>query len=204
MDLSPEQLEELSTVLQKFPESEREQKKQEIIEQLEEQQAQPQQCPFCLMVQKQIKTSNVYEDEDFLAVLEINPANLGHIILFPKKHIQTLTELMEVEQQQFYEIARKLNVSLLKLFEGSSIVFSSGKVTGVKFQHLMFNIMPRIAGDQIFLTWKPKKTSPEELELIQKKIIENIPVKQIEEKPAEPLNPESLKASFERLMKRKA
>ncbi len=203
MDLSPEQLDELNSVLQKLPESEREQKKQEILENLEEQQSQPQQCPFCLMVQKQIKTSNVYEDENFLAVLEINPANPGHMILFPKKHIQTLIELTELEQQQFYEIARKLNVSLLKLFEGSSIVFSSGKVTGVRLQHLMFNLMPRLKGDEVFLTWKPKKTSPEELELIQKKIIENIPIKKAEEKPQEPLNPDILKASFERLMKRK-
>lgn len=204
IDFTPEQLEELNQVLQQFPEHEREEKKQQIMQQLEQQQSQPQQCPFCLMAEGKIKTTNVYEDDLFLGVLEINPANPGHTLLIPKKHITNVTELTLEEQQQFYDIARKLNSSVLQFSEGSSIVLSSGKVTGVKFPHLMFNIIPRVAGDEVFLTWKPKKVTDEELSKFQKLIMENFPKKQepvVEQKP--PLDASKLKEAFERMQKRK-
>lgn len=202
VEFTPEQLEQLEQVLEQFPEQEREEKKQQLITQIESQQSPPQQCPFCLMVEGKIKTTNVYDDSIFLAVLEINPANPGHIILFPKKHVTNLTELSIEEQEKFFDAARKLDASVLKFSEGSSIVLSSGKVTGVKFPHLIFNIIPRISGDEVFLTWKSKKVTEEEISKFQKLIIENIPLKIEIVKPSEPINPNDLKQAFERLSKR--
>ena len=202
VDFTPEQLEELNEVLKQFPEHEREEKKQEIIAQFESQQNQPQQCPFCLMVEGKIKTTNVYEDQDFLAILEINPANPGHTLLFPKKHVTTLTDLSFDEQESFFSITRKIDAAMLNFSEGSSVTLSSGKVTGVKYPHLIFNVIPRVTGDEVFLTWKSKKATEEDLAKYQRMIVENIPKKIIEVQKAAPIDPDSLKEAFARLSKR--
>jgi histidine triad (HIT) family protein len=201
VDLSREQLEELNMILEKFPEEEREDRKQELLQQLEKPQ-----CPFCLMSQSQIKTTNVYEDQHFMAVLEINPANPGHILLFPKQHVESLAQLSGEEQEKFFQVAKKLSLSVQQFSEGVSVVISSGAVTGVKFPHLMFNIMPRVKGDEVFLTWKPKKVSESDLKKFQEKILENMPKEKKVEVPktAEELEKrkEFLKKSFARLKKR--
>lgn len=49
-------------------------------------------CIFCKIVAKQIPASVVYEDDDFLAFKDINPAAAVHILLIPKQHIPTLSD----------------------------------------------------------------------------------------------------------------
>lgn len=49
-------------------------------------------CIFCKIVAKQIPSSVVYEDDEFLAFKDINPAAPVHILLIPKQHIPSLAE----------------------------------------------------------------------------------------------------------------
>src|SRR3989344_1601038 len=63
----------------------------EQIEYLKQQQAP--QCPFCLIAENKIKSKKIYEDNDIIAVLDINPANPGHTIVFPKTHYQILAQI---------------------------------------------------------------------------------------------------------------
>jgi len=52
-------------------------------------------CIFCKIAAKQIPSAAVYEDEDFLAFKDINPAAPVHILIIPKKHIGTLSDTGE-------------------------------------------------------------------------------------------------------------
>ncbi len=50
-------------------------------------------CLFCKIAAKQIPSSIVYEDEDFLAFKDIYPAAPVHILIIPKQHIATLSDV---------------------------------------------------------------------------------------------------------------
>ncbi|MCU6435109.1 histidine triad nucleotide-binding protein [Undibacterium sp. Jales W-56] len=49
-------------------------------------------CIFCKIVAKQIPSSVVYEDEEFLAFKDIHPAAPVHFLIIPKQHVETLSD----------------------------------------------------------------------------------------------------------------
>lgn len=49
-------------------------------------------CVFCKIVAGEIPSAKVYEDDDFLAFRDINPAAPTHILVIPKRHIARLSE----------------------------------------------------------------------------------------------------------------
>ena len=55
-------------------------------------------CVFCKIINKEIDSSIVFEDDDVLAINDINPLAPVHILLMPKKHIANLDDMQESDQ----------------------------------------------------------------------------------------------------------
>ena len=183
--LSDEQLKEIEEYVASLPESEREGKLKEIEKQLQE----TPQCPFCLMVENKIKTTRVYEDPNFIAVLEINPANPGHTLLFTKRHIKNFASMNNEETEEIAKVIKKLESAILTISGSANLLISDGVDSGNRFDHFFVNFIPRKKQDQVAITWKPNKSDEKELEKIQVKILESIP----KEKPKEPEPPKEFK-----------
>lgn len=60
-------------------------------------------CVFCKIINGEIPSEKVYEDEDVLAFKDINPCAPIHILVIPKKHIGSLVELEGID----YGLIRK-------------------------------------------------------------------------------------------------
>ena len=52
-------------------------------------------CIFCKIINKEIPSTIVYEDEKVIAFNDVNPAAPIHILVIPKKHIETLLDVSE-------------------------------------------------------------------------------------------------------------
>ena len=194
--LTEQQLAQIQEYLKSLPEEERETKAKEIMSQFEEQEPQ---CPFCLMSEGKIKTTRLYEDENFIAVLEINPANKGHTIIFTKRHIKSYSQLNEQETESLTKIIKKISIALSMMAEGVNVLESEGKTAGQRFDHFTINIIPRTKDDQVKIIWQPQKSSESDLEKVKQEIIENIP----KEKPKEvPVDEEKIKKHFTKIKKR--
>ena len=50
-------------------------------------------CLFCKIVKGEIPSYKVYEDENTLAFLDINPEGLGHTLVVPKKHFNNYEDI---------------------------------------------------------------------------------------------------------------
>ena len=88
MALKPESIKIIQDELRGLSEEQQQKKFQEIIKKLPPEEAkelQKQQCLFCSIASGKIKGHVIFEDLHFKAVLDINPANPGHVILFPKE-----------------------------------------------------------------------------------------------------------------------
>jgi len=68
----------------------------------------PPQCPFCLIAEGKIETNVIYSDDKFLGVLDINPANPGHVLLFPKVHYTNLNDMSDELTSRMFIIAKNL------------------------------------------------------------------------------------------------
>ncbi len=180
--LTKEQLAQIEEYVKSLPEEEREEKLREVISEFEQESPQ---CPFCLMSESKIQTTKIYEDSNFLAVLEINPANPGHTLLFPKRHIKSISEFNEQETEDLAKILKKVTKAVSALSDGVSLLSSDTKASGNRFEHFTINIIPRKNKDEVKLSWPQNPSKPEELEKIKQKIVENFPVEKPKENPVD-------------------
>ncbi len=148
----------------------------EQIEFLKQQQkgSSGQQCPFCLIAEGKLDSKKVYEDQFFMAVLDINPASLGHVILFPKKHYQLLFQMSPEEISHMFNVAAELSKAVFEAVgaEGTNILISLGAVAGQRVPHVVVNIIPRKAGDGVDFDWQHVQVSEEEMNSVFAKISE--------------------------------
>ena len=63
-------------------------------------------CIFCKIIKGEIPSSKVYEDEDILAFNDINPAAPIHVLVIPKKHIDSLAEMEDGDEKIVGKINR--------------------------------------------------------------------------------------------------
>jgi len=148
---------------------------------------QRQNCPFCLIAKGQIPAKKVYEDDKCLAVLDINPANAGHIILFPKEHVFLMPQMKEDLVSYLAAIAKKLSQSILKAFkdkkvEGTNIFIANGAAAGQKAPHVLIHIIPRFDNDGLINFRLPKRKMAEQDMISIQKIIASKTAAPAEEK----------------------
>ncbi len=71
-------------------------------------------CIFCKIVNKEIPAHIVYEDDVFLAFLDINPRGPGHALVIPKKHYRWVWDVPNIGQ--YFEIVQKIALAEQKAF----------------------------------------------------------------------------------------
>ena len=142
-------------------------------------------CPFCAISKKELKSFVVYEDESVMGVLDINPANKGHVLLFPLGHVETLLDLKEIEH--IFSVAKKLNEAIVKGLnvKGTNIFIANGRVAGQLTPHFVIHIIPREENDGINFVWGAKKLSEEEMEQTRKLISSNVKEEIVEKEKVE-------------------
>lgn len=101
-------------------------------------------CIFCKIVQKEASSSIVYEDEKVIAFMSIQPINVGHTLVVPKKHYENIYEIPEDEVAYLYRIVKKLSHAVRKAIkaEGIRIVQNNGEAAGQVIFHLHVHIIP--------------------------------------------------------------
>ncbi|EHP86141.1 HIT family protein [Methanotorris formicicus] len=105
-------------------------------------------CIFCKIVSKEIPAKIIYEDEDTMAFLDINPRNRGHTLVIPKKHYETLDEMPDEEMAKLMKTIKKVIEILKPLnFDGYNIVNNNKPVAGQEVPHVHFHIIPRYQND---------------------------------------------------------
>lgn len=110
-------------------------------------------CIFCQIVGGKVPAKQVYTDERCIAILDINPAAPGHVLLLPKKHVPILPMLGNDELVHLAKIAQELIRSQKKALLKSSVTLfvASGQVAGQQSGHFLLQLIPREAGDNLGL-----------------------------------------------------
>jgi len=112
-------------------------------------------CIFCKIAKGEIPSHKVYEDEDFLAFLDIAPASLGHTLIIPKRHADNLYALDAVSAARLIPLAQKLaeKVKTATGCAGVNLLQNNGEAAGQTVHHFHLHIIPRMAGDGVLPVW---------------------------------------------------
>jgi len=108
-------------------------------------------CIFCAVAAGEAPAIRIYEDEDYLAILDIRPFTRGHTLVIPKRHTvdltdtppQTLAQMITIGQR----IARAARAS--ELADATNIGVNDGPAAFQSVPHIHLHVLPRRNGDKL-------------------------------------------------------
>ena len=101
-------------------------------------------CLFCKIIKGEIPSTKVYEDEDILAFNDINPAAPIHILVIPKKHIESLAHMQKEDEAivgKIYGVINKIAEEKGFKDNGYRVIVNCGKDAGQEVMHLHFHVL---------------------------------------------------------------
>lgn len=110
-------------------------------------------CIFCKIVEGEIPSYKIYEDENVLAFLDITQGTKGHTLVIPKKHVKNVYELDEKTASDIFKVVPKIANALKKAFNpiGLNIVQNNDKPLQSVF-HFHIHLIPRYENDQMVIS----------------------------------------------------
>ena len=102
-------------------------------------------CIFCKIAQKEIPSNFVYEDESVVAFRDLEPQAPVHVLVIPKKHIESLLAaapedkalIAHITCEVIPQLARKLGIA----DQGFRVVANTGDEGGQTVKHLHFHLL---------------------------------------------------------------
>lgn len=102
-------------------------------------------CLFCKIIAGEIPSYKVYEDDNFLAFLDIHPQSPGHVQVIPKEHYRWVWDVANAGE--YFEVAKKVALAQQKAFNTEHI---HSKIDGADVPHAHIWVFPdpKISGDK--------------------------------------------------------
>ena len=106
-------------------------------------------CLFCKIINKEINAEFVYEDDNVVAFLDINPVNPGHVLVVPKIHVEQLHDLEDEYILPVMQVIKKIMKALLaqENVDGINIGQNNYPAAGQVIPHVHFHVIPRKTND---------------------------------------------------------
>ena len=106
-------------------------------------------CIFCKIVAGEIPASKVYDDDHFLAFLDISQVTPGHTLVIPKKHARNLLEMTPDETADLFNVVSTVTkkVESATQPQGMNIISNMEEIAGQSVFHTHVHILPRYSQD---------------------------------------------------------
>lgn len=116
-------------------------------------------CIFCKIVNNEIPSYKIYEDDLVYAFLDISPASKGHVLVIPKKHFKDIFEIEENYLERIVVVGQKiakkmkevLNIDAVNLFQASGVHAEQSVF------HFHLHVIPREKDDTLCFSQSVKR-----------------------------------------------
>jgi histidine triad (HIT) family protein len=118
---------------------------------------QMEECVFCKIIKKELSSYSVFEDENYIAFLDIRPMNPGHSLVVPKQHHRWVWDVPEIGR--YFETVTRIAKALQKTMKTEWI---AADVAGMGVAHAHVHLVPRFPedGHGEFINSRNVKTIP--------------------------------------------
>lgn len=133
---------------------------------------------FCKIIDGEIPSTKVYEDDDVLAILDISQTTKGHTLVMPKKHYANMLECPQDLLHKVMDVAQRIGQAEMMLFgaSGINVLTNVGEVAGQSVPHFHVHVIPRYHGNDsgFQIEMKAQDTSKMNLPLLAEQIAEKL------------------------------
>ena len=99
-------------------------------------------CIFCKIVNGEIPSNKIYEDDLVIAILDINPNGEGHTLVIPKKHYADYKALPDDLLLHIYKVADKISDKLEEKLQKHRVSFIFNYLDAQDVKHFHLHIVP--------------------------------------------------------------
>ena len=112
-------------------------------------------CIFCKIIAGEIPCFKIYEDDDTLAFMDINPANEGHALVIPKEHSADMHAVSDTALSSTVATVKKVAAAIAKTLspDGLNLIQANGPAAAQSVLHFHMHVLPRREGDDLKLNW---------------------------------------------------
>ncbi len=109
-------------------------------------------CIFCMIGNGEIPSNVVYEDDKLIAFHDLEPQAPVHVLVIPKKHIESLDDVSEDDKELLGHIMFKIHeiADMLGIENGYRVVSNNGEDAFQTVKHLHFHVLGKRK-----MTWPP-------------------------------------------------
>ncbi|KYC97164.1 HIT family protein [Heyndrickxia sporothermodurans] len=114
-------------------------------------------CIFCKIINGELPSAKVFENDHVLAFLDISQVTKGHTLIIPKVHKENVFELTPEIAKNIFEVAPMIANALKAEFNpiGMNLVNNNGEHAGQSVFHFHLHLIPRYGkGDGFGAVWK--------------------------------------------------
>jgi histidine triad (HIT) family protein len=133
-------------------------------------------CLFCKIIEGQIPSAKVYEDENVYVFMNLQQTQPGHSLIIPKDHYENVFEITDEALAKVAQAAKKIAIATKQAFnaDGIQMLQNNGSSSWQSVFHLHQHVIPRYKGDigpDLYAIWtKGTNATPQELEANAAKI----------------------------------
>ena len=129
-------------------------------------------CIFCRIISGEIPSTTIYENSKFKVIMDIAPANKGHVLILPKEHYDNIYDIDTATAGELFELAAMTARALKSVLDcdGMNILQNNGTVAGQTVFHFHMHIIPRYEGDTVNIGWKELSYEDGEMEQLREAI----------------------------------
>jgi len=112
-------------------------------------------CLFCKIIAGEIPCFKLFENDDTLAFMDINPANEGHALVIPKEHATDVYTVSDAAIAATVATAKKIAAAIDKTLnpDGLNLLQCNGPAAAQSVFHFHMHVLPRRKGDELKLNW---------------------------------------------------
>lgn len=140
-------------------------------------------CTFCKIASGKAEASIAYEDRNLTVFMDLHPASVGHVLVIPREHWETIYDIPEEVLAGLFAMVKRVSAAVKKAVgaDGVSILQFNEAAAGQSVRHFHVHVIPRFKGDTIskFVAAMLgptgfEKVERQDLDKIAKKIKENL------------------------------
>lgn len=118
-------------------------------------------CIFCKIVNKEIDSNTIYEDEKVKVFLDLNPTTNGHMLIIPKKHYQNIMDIdSELIKYSATLIKEKLYPLIKERLHCDGVTIAQNNDYGQEIKHFHIHVIPRYKNDEDTHTYNKESLLP--------------------------------------------
>ena len=131
-----------------------------------------QDCIFCRIISGEIPSTTIYENSKFKVIMDIAPANKGHVLILPKEHYDNIYDIDTATAGELFELAAMTARALKSVLgcDGMNILQNNGTGAGQTVFHFHIHIIPRFEDDTVNIGWKELSYEDGEMEQLREAI----------------------------------